>query len=55
MERAKRKVRFILIFVVMLAIVMGIVYYYNDMGDDTLDGEGTLITTVPFGWEQLCR
>ena len=55
MERAKRKVRVCLIFVVMLAIVMGIIYYYNELNDDTVEGEGTLITTVPFGWEQLCR
>lgn len=55
MERAKMKVRICLIFVVMLAVILGIVYYYKELSDDKLEGEGTLITMVPFGCETLCR
>lgn len=43
MEKAKRRVRVCLICVVLLAIVVGIFYYYNQMGDEALQDEGTLV------------
>lgn len=55
MEKAKRRVRICLIFVVMLAVIMGFFYYYNALDDETLEGEGTLITAVHSGWDSLCQ
>lgn len=55
MERAKKRVRVCLIFVVMLAAILGIFYYYNELGDDTLEGEGTLIHGAFSGWDSLCQ
>lgn len=55
MEKAKRKVRICLICVVMIAIIVGIFYYYNELGNDSLHGEGTLIRSIHSGWDKLWR
>ena len=52
MEKAKRRVRICLLFVVVLAIVVGIVYYYHDMEEPELQAEGTLVYIAPTGWEK---
>ena len=46
MEKAKRRVRICLLCVVMLAIIMGILYFYHDLGDSGIQAEGTLISRV---------
>ena len=46
MEKAKRRVRICLLCVVMLAIVMGILYYYHDLGESGINADGTLISSV---------
>ncbi len=43
MEKAKRRVRICLVCVVLLAVVVGIFYYYNQLGDESLQDEGTLV------------
>ena len=43
MEKAKRRVRVCLICAVMLAVIVGIVYYYNEMGDEASQDGGTLV------------
>ena len=43
MEKAKRRVRICLLCVVIIAIFMGILYYYHDLGDTGIQAEGTLI------------
>ena len=54
MEKAKRKVRVCLICVVMIAIVVGIFYYYyNELGNENFQREGTLIRSAHVGWERL--
>ena len=55
MERAKRKVRVCLIFVVMLAVVLGIIYYYNEMRSEDLEAERTLVQVVPLDWNSSCQ
>ncbi len=44
MEKAKRRVGVCLICVVMLAVIMGIFYYYHSMDEDGLQAEGTLVS-----------
>ena len=44
MDRAKRRVRICLLCVVMLAIIVGILYYYHDLGDSGVKAEGTLVS-----------
>ena len=53
MEKAKRRVRICLLFVIMLAIVMGILYYYHDLGEPGMQAEGTLISAVRTGWTNV--
>lgn len=53
MEKAKKRVGICLICVVMLAIVVGILYYYNELGDDAMQSEGTLITATYKGMDSL--
>lgn len=43
MEKAKRRVRICLLCVVIVAVVMGILYYYHDMNKDGVQAEGTLV------------
>lgn len=43
MEKAKKRVRICLLCVVMLAVIMGILYYYHDLGDSGVQAEGTLV------------
>lgn len=53
MEKAKRRVRICLVCVVMLAIVVGILYYYHDLGESGVQAEGTLISSVYTAWGRL--
>lgn len=53
MEKAKRRVRICLLCVVMLAVIMGILYYYHDLGEPGMQAEGTLISAVHTGWKDL--
>ncbi len=49
MEKAKRRVRLCLVCVVMIAVIVGIVYYYNEMGDEASRDSGTLV------WREQCQ
>lgn len=44
MEKAKKRVRICLLCVVMLAIIVGILYYYHELGDSGVKAEGTLVS-----------
>ena len=55
MERAKRRVRICLLFVVIIAVVMGILYYYHGMNEDGVQAEGTLVKTEIGRWTTLCQ
>ena len=43
MENARRKLRVCLICVVMAAVVIGLIYYFNDMRSRDKINEGTLV------------
>ncbi len=53
MDNARRKLRVCLICVVMAAVVIGLIYYFNDMRDHGKINEGTLVEhNAPAGqWE----
>ena len=55
MEKAKKRVRICLLLVVMVAVVMGILYYYHDLGDTRIKQEGTLISGTCGWWNDLWR
>ena len=55
MERAKRKVRICLICVVMIAVIMGIFYYYHELGKEGVQAEGTLVSATIKDWKHLCQ
>ena len=55
MEKAKRRVRICLICVVIIAVVMGILYYYHALGEDGVKAEGTLVSAVDAGWMMICQ
>ena len=44
MEKAKRRVRVCLLCVVILAAIMGILYYYHSLGEEQIQAEGTLVS-----------
>lgn len=44
MEKAKKKLRACLIFVVALAVIIGMVYYFHDVKGSGQVTDGTLIT-----------
>ena len=44
MEKAKKRVGICLVCVVMLAVIMGIFYYYHNMDEEGLQAEGTLVS-----------
>ena len=43
MEDARRKIRMCLIFVVTLAVIIGLIYYFHDVRGNHRVNEGTLI------------
>lgn len=55
MEKARKKVRFCLVFVILAAVVVGILYYYGQMMEDSSGNEGTLISNVQMGIRRLWR
>ncbi len=55
MEKARKRVRFCLVFVVLAAVVVGILYYYGQMIEGSSGNEGTLISNVQVGIKRLCR
>lgn len=49
MDEARRKIRICLLFIVMIAALMGVVYYMNDVKGGNNMEEGTLVRQdVPF-------
>ena len=55
MEKAKKRVRVCLLCVVIVAVVMGILYYYHGMNDEGLQAEGTLVKSDLGRWTTLCQ
>ncbi|MEE1315173.1 MAG: hypothetical protein UHS49_05355 [Faecalimonas sp.] len=43
MEKAKKRIRFCLLFVVLAAVVVGILYYYGQLMEQSSVNEGTLV------------
>lgn len=48
MEETRRKLRACLIFVVTVAVIIGMVYYFHDVKGGTPVSDGTLIA-IPWG------
>ena len=55
MEKAKKRVRICLICVVIVAVVMGILYYYHGLEEGQAHMEGTLVSADIEGWKITCR
>ena len=55
MEKIRRRVRFCLLFVVIVAVAVGVLYYYGEMHGQTTITEGTLISALGMELRQLCR
>lgn len=55
MEKAKRRVRICLLCVVMIAVVMGILYYYHGLNEEGIQAEGTLVSASYRGWKKSCQ
>lgn len=43
MDNARKKLRVCLIFVVAVAIIFGVIYYFNDLKGESSVSEGTLV------------
>lgn len=54
MERGRKRVRMCLLCVVLLAIVVGLFYYYYELQNQQKMTEGTLVSNVIEGAQQLC-
>lgn len=55
MERARKKLHFCLFFVVLTAVVVGLLYYYGQLQGRPGISEGTLISSLGMELRQLCR
>jgi len=55
MEKAMKRVRICLLCVVIIAVVMGILYYYHGLEEEQAQVEGTLVSAYSEGWKMLCR
>ena len=55
MEKAKKRVRICLLCVVMLAVIMGILYYYHGFNEEQIQAEGTLVSASYKGWRKTCQ
>lgn len=55
MEKAKKRVRICLLCVVMLAVIMGILYYYHGLNEEQIQAEGTLVSASYKGWKKTCQ
>ena len=53
MEKARKNIRFCLYFVVLTAIVVGILYYYGQLQEQATISEGTLISSLGTELRQL--
>ncbi len=51
MEEARRKLRICLLFVVMAAVIVGCIYYFEELEKQTHISEGTLVMVQ--GQEQV--
>ena len=55
MEKTKKRIWFCLFFIVLTAVVVGILYYYGQLNEQSAVNEGTLISGLGMGQKQLCR
>ncbi len=55
MEKAGKGIRMCLVFVVLTAVIVGILYYYYEIQKEELRDTGVLITSVETGWNHLCQ
>ena len=55
MEKAKKRVRICLLCVVMIAVIMGILYYYHGLNEEGIQAEGTLVSASYQGWKKSCQ
>jgi len=55
MEDARKKIYFCLFFVVLTAVVMGILYYHGQTQEQITVNEGTLIANINMESGRLCR
>ncbi len=53
MEKGRKKIRFCICTVVILAIVVGILYYYGQMQEQSEIAEGTLISRLGMEFRRL--
>ena len=54
MGKGKKGIRICLFCVVLIAIVVGVFYYYYQMHGEQDDGKGTLIANISSGMKSLC-
>ena len=50
MGKEGKGVRFCLLFVVLVAILLGVIYFYTDFENQTLHEEGTLVSNIGNEW-----
>lgn len=55
MEKAKKRIFICLLCVVIIAVIVGILYYYHGLGENQMQAEGTLVSASYMGWMKLCQ
>lgn len=55
MDESRKKLWVCLFCVVMLAVAVGMIYYFSDYRNSAGMGDGVLITGMGIGWERLWR
>lgn len=49
MEEARKKIRMCLVFVVAIAVIIGLIYYFHDVKGNHGVNEGTLVREIESG------
>ena len=55
MEKTKKRIWFCLFFIVLTAVVVGILYYYGQLNEQSAVNQRTLISGLGMGQKQVCR
>lgn len=55
MGKAAKGIRMCLVFVILTAVVVGILYYYYEIQKEELKDTGVLVTSIETGWNHLCQ
>lgn len=55
MEKSKKRIHICLLCLMITAVILGILYYYNEVQKEEMSDQGILITSVSGSWYEPWR